>query len=179
MTNCIIGRNCINCMLEGYCLHLQSRTVSKKDMANPAFVYDALAFAYRLNSKPKEFTLGVHLNGKPAKWNKFIHKGYTGYEGRFIGSDGKEEFLNTDDLFEVADEMMFDASIKTLANARKTLRDWLKDWVCTEPEPHNSVSFKGNTAERLRIIFTVLRATYPQETKFWGLRAANDNEPQK
>ena len=166
-------------MLAGYCIHLNAKVVNKYEMANPAFVYDALEFAYSLNFKPKELTLGIHLNGKPAKWKKFIHKAYTGYMGRFIGSNGKEEFLDTDNLFEVADEK-FGASTKTLSNALKTQRVWLKDRFCTEPNPQKCMKFHGKTEEKLRIVFTLLRATYPQEeTKLWGLRAANDNEPQK
>lgn len=180
MTNCTIRKNCINCILAGYCIHLNAKVVNKYEMANPAFIYDALAFAYSLNSKPKEFTLGVELKiNKPSRWKKLIHKAYTEYKGRFIGSNGKEEFLNTD-LFEVTDEKSFDASPKELSNANKTLCEWLEKWLCSQPETGKKVSFHGNTGERLRIVFTVLRATYPHEAQFWGLRgkAANDNNPQ-
>ena len=165
-------------MLVGYCIHLNAKVVSKKDMANPAFIHDALKFGFHLNFQLAECTLGIHLDRKPAQWKKFNHKGYTGYRGRFIGTNGQEEFLNME-LFEVPDEK-FDASTEELSNAHNNLSEWFGYWFCTPRPEQKAYHFRGNTEEKLRIVFTVLRATYPHEAQFWGLRgkAANDNTPQ-
>lgn len=171
-------KSCINCMLAGYCIHLNAKVVNEHDMANWDFVRDALAFGYSLNFKPAEFTLGIQLDCKePTEWTKFIDKAYTEYRGRFIGRNGQEEFLNME-LFEVPDKK-FGASKEELSNAFDNLCEWNEYWFCTPHTEQKHFQFRGDTREKLRIAFTVLRATYPQEeTKFWGLRAANDNNPQ-
>ena len=176
MTNCTNKNNCIRCVLAGYCLHLKSKAVTRAEMENLAFINDALSFAYGLNFEPAEVTLGFKLDFKPAEWKLFIHEAYAEYRGRIIGADGNEEFLNTDELFEVSDEK-FDASVKELSNAYNAIRDWLKYYFCEPRIITEDTYFRGNTEERLRVVFSIIRARYPHESQFFGLsgKAANDN----
>lgn len=175
MTNCTKNGSCISCILAGYCLRMESRAVTKSEMKNIAFINDALRFAYKLNSRPAKETLGFELDFKPAEWKLFIHEAYTSYRGRILGESGYEQFLDTE-LLEVPD-VSFGESTKKLSKEFEKIRDFFDDYFCNPRVISKRSNLKGVTLERLRIVFSVLRARYP-ESYFWGLegKAANDNK---
>lgn len=178
MTYCNNNYLCLNCMLTGYCVYLNSNAVTDKEMQNLDFVNDGLAFGYGLNEEPNGSTLGIQLDRKPAEWKIFIHEAYTGYNGRILGKNGQEQLLATDEFLEVPDAS-FDLSSEKLSNHFENIRDFYGDYFCEPRVLTNRSNLKDITIERIRICLSILRARYPNEAQFWGLsgRAANDNNP--
>ncbi len=162
MTNCTTRRNCINCIMAGYCHHRKSKAVSNDELANPAFVADILEFCNRMKLKP-------------AEWRKRLYDLYADYNGLIIDRSGNEAPQNME-LFEVPDEA-FAGTQEELSRANDNIRDWFEYWLCTSHPEQKKYQFRGNTREKLCVVGSIIRATYPHEAQFWGLKgkAANDN----
>lgn len=158
-----------SCLIAGHCSGPHASVVTDAELQNIHFVHDLLSYAQNLKLKP-------------AEWRAYLTQQYASYDGRILGKDGEEEFLDMD-VFEVEDELLFAANdVKgaaqqvTIANA--AIREFFDYWLC-RPETPKRLPFSEQTRERLRVVATILRAQNPQEAQFWGLsgKAANDNDP--
>ena len=167
MTNCTNKKNCINCMLLGYCLHLKSKAVTMEELKNPYFFYDFLKFGH---------SLGL----EDAEWKPFLNESLLEYSGGIVDENGKVVFVDTE-IFEIDEDTLFTGSKKDVSRAFERVRDFFSYWFGQEHALREKVHFRGNTGEKLLVAASILRAYYPHEASFWGLRgkAANDNEPQK
>lgn len=97
--------------------------------------------------------------GIPASaWRDTLFDWYRDYPGRVMNRQGREEWLN----MEVFEEPF--------------IEDWFERNFVTRPANENAVRMRADTQERLLVAATILRAVHPGPARFWGLRAANDNE---
>lgn len=156
-----------SCLIAGHCPKLHASVVTDAELKNLHFVHDMLSFAQDLGLKPSE-------------WRAYLTQQYASYDGRILGNDGEEEFLDMD-LFEVDEDLLFAANnvkgaARQLTSANSSIREWFDYWLC-RPETQKRIPFSEQTRERLRVIATILRAQNPKEAQFWGLKgkAANDN----
>ena len=156
-----------SCLIAGHSPELHASVVTDVELKNAHFVYDMLSYAQNLKLKPSE-------------WRAYLTHEYASYQGRIVGINGEEEFLDMD-VFEVDEEVLFAANdvkgaARQLTSANSSIREWFDYWLC-RPETQKRIPFSEQTRERLRVVATILRAQNPQEAQFWGLKgkAANDN----
>lgn len=94
------------------------------------------------------------------QWLDFLSDTYRDYPGRIMDQTGREVFLD----MEVFEE--------------PNIRYWFRDW-CNTPCGNNVVPrIRSEARERIRVLATILRAANPKAALMWGVRAANDNEPE-
>lgn len=90
-------------------------------------------------------------------WHDFLCDLYRDYPGCIIDDNGQEIFLDMH-VFEVP-----------------SIRDWFRDFCC-KPVPANITPYvRGEARERVRVMGTILQASFPRRSLLWGLRVANDN----
>lgn len=87
------------------------------------------------------------------RWLEYLYDIYCGYDGAIIDSEQCEIFLNLE-VFEVP-----------------YIREWFRDWLCNS----GPVRLRQESKERVRVLATVLRASFPAEASVWGIVPANDN----
>lgn len=92
-------------------------------------------------------------------WPGFLTDAYRDYPGTIRNAQGRPVDLDTEVL---------DAP---------SIRYWFRD-TC-KPVVGNAVPrLRIEARERFRVVATILRARDPAGTRLWGVRAANDEEPQ-
>lgn len=152
---------CVDCLALGYCRDLKTAVVTDAELSNPEFIRDVRATAYRC---------GKSADG----WLEFASNLYRDLTGRIVVRRCercrshwdeqdcpccKEVWLDTEEL------------------EAPCFRDWCAEWCCT-PCPANVRPLVRREAwERVRVLATILKASFPDEARHWGLRAANDNRP--
>ena len=91
-------------------------------------------------------------------WHDFLIDLYRDYRGHIFDRDGRETQLNT-------------CVLET-----PNIREWFRDFCCKPCPPHITPYVRGEARERVRVMGTILRAYFPNQAAFWGMRAANDNQ---
>ena len=76
---------CPFCLSLGYCRRMSAPVVTDDELANPAFLRDGRAFAYRLGNSPDG-------------WRDFLIDAYRDYRGWIVDPAGEEVFLDTEVL---------------------------------------------------------------------------------
>lgn len=99
------------------------------------------------------------LNVSPTEWRDYLADLYCHYAGRIVDRNGVESFLAMEE-FEVP-----------------YVREWFRDWINVEPSASGTTRLRSESRERIRVLATILRATFPEKAFTWGMRAANDNKP--
>lgn len=56
--------------------------------------------------------------------------------------------------------------------------EWFRHFCNRPVQPGTLPQLHPKTRERVRILATILRAAFPEIARFWGVRGANDNEPE-
>jgi len=115
-------------------------------------------------SKP-EFLLDVRRTAfafgfNPSEWRDQLYDWYCAYAGCIVDSEGREVFLDLE-VLEVP-----------------LIRGWFRDWACTLPRDGAVPRVRIEARERIRVLATILRASFPELAYTWGLCAANDNAVQ-
>lgn len=106
----------------------------------------------------RAFALGLGVNDED--WREFVSDLYRDYRGWIARANGTEIFLDMDEF------------------ERPSIREWFRDFCCTPCPAHVTPRVKPEAWERVRVLATILSATYPHDARFWGLRGDNDNTPQ-
>ncbi len=109
-----------------------------------------------------EFVRGVRATAfdegvAPDAWLEHVSDLYRDYPGWIVGSKQTEAFLNMG-VFE-----------------RPHIREWFRDFCCTACPADARPRVRKEARERVRVLATILRATYPVRAQTWGLPVANDN----
>jgi len=92
------------------------------------------------------------------EWIDYLNDLYRDYHGVIVDADDNQIVLNMEQF------------------ERPHIREWFRDFCSPVPDdvtPRVRQEARG----RVKILITILRATFPKEATRWGLRAANDNEP--
>ena len=108
---------------------------------------------FRWDVRQKAHSLGY----TPVEWVEAIHDLYSQYPGWIMDADGNEVFLDMNEF------------------ERPHIREWCRDWICDLPVRPETQRLHPASAERIRILATILRAHFPVEATLWGKEVANDN----
>lgn len=147
---------CPVCQMAGQCKKRISRVVSDAELRDPQFVR-----AVRTAAHDQSIASRV--------WVDTLYDWLRDYAGCFVDTRGQLAELDMSHL-EYADGEEKDEA----PYAR-----WYQDF-CNTPCPPDVTPFVRKEAwERVRIIATLLRATYPVRASTWGKAPANDNRPPK
>jgi hypothetical protein len=105
----------------------------------------------------RTFAFGLCIRAD--RWREYLCDGYRDYAGRVMNREGREELVDME-IFE-----------------RPSIEEWFAHNFNGLPASENVIRLRAETRERLRAAASVLRALFPHEAQFWGLRgqAANDN----
>lgn len=95
------------------------------------------------------------------RWRCYLVDCYRDFSGWIAGEGGAEVFLDTSEL------------------ERPHIREWCRDWLCKPCSPDVTPRVRAEARERIRVVATILTATYPAKAQFWGMRGANDNRPEQ
>lgn len=159
---------CADCILTGYCQKQVAYEVTDKEMT-PQFVQDGRNLAVEI-TKEEGLTAGY--------WPHSLHNKYAAYPGRILNRrTGLEAKLDLEVLFRpkhVSPEQWedwYNLDSMVPENVELDYRTWYRDnlMVPCGPNPHT------HYVDRLRAVFTLLRAVYPERARHWGLRPQNDN----
>ena len=82
------------------------------------------------------------LNVSSYQWIDFLTDLYRDYRGCIVDEAGRTVYLNMD-VFEIPH-----------------IRDWFRDFCCTQCPPQITPYVRGEARERVRIVATVLRSLY-------------------
>ncbi len=93
------------------------------------------------------------------KWLTLTSNLYRDYLGSIVDGAWQEKFLDMN-VFEVA-----------------YIEDWFKVWCNTKCPTHVKPSVHPKARERVRVLATILRASFPETAQNWGYSGANDNFP--
>lgn len=104
----------------------------------------------------REFAHKLDINDE--EWREFLSNLYRDYRGRVADADGNEIFLDMEEF------------------ERPSIREWFRDFCCRLPVRHPHV--RPEARERVRVLATILKAYNPLAASYWGVRPANDNEPE-
>lgn len=142
---------CTRCRLLGFCQNIQTKLVTNAELENSEFIRDVRATA---------FDEGVN----DTEWHEHLSNLYRDYRGWIIdedanGGEENEVFVNTDEL------------------ELPSIREWFRDFCCTPCPVHVTPRVRPEARERVRVLATILRATYPVRASLWGVRPANNNRP--
>ena len=74
---------CTQCITQGFCIKLNAKLITDKELSNPDMIRDIRSYAYGLNIP---YTA----------WHEHIANLYRDYRGWIAGPDGKEVLLDTD-----------------------------------------------------------------------------------
>ena len=91
-------------------------------------------------------------------WHDHLVDLYRDLSGVILGSDGSEAYLDMD-VFE-----------------RENIHLWFREFCCRPCPEFVAPRVRAEARERVRILASVLRASYPIEARYWGC-VANDNLP--
>ena len=100
-----------------------------------------------------------HLDMASSSWREFLADLYCQYPGCIVDASGQEVFLDMD-VFE-----------------ERYIREWFRDWACTPPKESTNPRLRVEARERIRVLATILRASFPKQAMLWGVIPANDNDP--
>ena len=101
-------------------------------------------------------------NKTAEQWVEHVHDLYRDYTGLIFDGEGHEIILNME-VFEVP-----------------SIRECFRDFACTPCPPEIIPRVRVAARPRVRVLLTVMRASFPLEAENWGVReAANDNQAQK
>ena len=106
----------------------------------------------------RAFAFGLGINDED--WREFVSDLYRDYRGWIARANGTETFLDMGEF------------------ERPSIREWFRDFCCTPCPGHVTPHVRPEAWERVRVLATILTATYRHAAPFWGLRADNDNVPQ-
>lgn len=98
------------------------------------------------------------LNISPDHWLDYLIDLYRDYRGR-ITEKGHEVYLDTE---------AFDLD---------SIREWMRDYVCSPVPAGVRPRLREESRERIRVLATILATRFPFEASMWGIRAANENRP--
>ncbi len=157
-------RLCVECIGDGYCHRQSAPIVTDAELSNPEFIRDVRDFAFSLEVGPDS-------------WLAFLAEEYREYPGRIVDGSGAEVFVELDN-FEVSEEALFGVD-SDLEREKARTRSWFRDFCCTPCPPEVRPRVRIEARERARAVATILRARNPAATRMWGVRAANNNEPQE
>ena len=145
---------CMNCFVQGFCLSKRTQIVTNTEIRDPQFVRAVRATA-------RDQCVASRA------WVDSLYDWLRDYPGCFVDKRGQRTELEMVHL-EYADG----AEKEEAPHAR-----WYQDF-CNTPCPPDVTPFVRKEAwERVRIIATLLRATYPVRAATWGEVPANDNRP--
>jgi hypothetical protein len=99
------------------------------------------------------FSLGLTRDA----WHETLVDWLRDYRGVIVDANGKPADLDTS-VFET-----------------KSIRYWFRDTCCALPTPNGANYVQAEAQPRFIVMATILRATFPNESLMWGVRAANDN----
>lgn len=140
---------CVSCRLHGYCYRICTQLVTDDELENAQFIRDVRATA-----------LAESIDA--AEWHEHVANLYRDYRGWVENSEAKsgtqqEVFLDMQ-VFEVA-----------------SIREWFRDFCCTPCPDDVMPRVRCEARERVRVLATILRASYPLRASLWGSQTANDN----
>ena len=142
---------CTSCLALGYCRDLKVVQVTDTQLADPELIRDVRATAYGC---------GKSADG----WLEYANNLYRDFRGRIVTrgcASCEEVWLDMEEL------------------EAPCFRDWCAEWCC-QPCPANVQPHVRKEAwERVRVLATILKASFPEQARYWGLRAANDNHPSR
>ena len=101
------------------------------------------------------FTASLDIS--PDDWPDFICDLYRDFRGLVVDQEGHTIGLNTDLL--------------------DTYREWYRDWANKPVVPGIMPRLRKEAKARIRVIATILRAAFPEQTSSWGDEPSNDNSP--
>lgn len=109
---------------------------------------------YIRDLKAFAYTLGI----KGGDWQDFLSDLYRDYPGWITKPNGTEALLDMGEF------------------ERPFIREWFRDFCCTPCPDHVTPRVQTKALERVRILATILTASFPHAALFWGIRADNDND---
>ncbi len=99
-------------------------------------------------------------NQRAEHWIEYVNDLYRDYPGCIVDGEGHRVSLNME-VFE-----------------REHIRSWFDDFANTPCPPSVKPRVRGIARPRVRVLLTIMRASFPEEAKHWGVREpANDNIP--
>jgi len=107
----------------------------------------------------RNFAFGLPLSCYD--WLDGLNDLYRDYPGRIIGPDGGEVLLDMEQF------------------ERPNICYWFREFCCTPCPPDITPRVRKEARNRVRVLATILRACFPADAQFWGLRADNDNQPRR
>lgn len=137
------------CLIHGFCRNTRTPLVTDDELDDSEFIRDLRATT---------FDEGV----SDSEWHEHVTALYRDMRGwvENTESDGdKEVFLDMEE-FEIP-----------------SIREWFRDFCCTPCPPEVTPRVRPEARERVRVLATILRATYPVRASLWGVRAANLPHP--
>ncbi|MEZ5691654.1 MAG: hypothetical protein R3D71_08325 [Rickettsiales bacterium] len=149
----------------GYDYRITSHLVTDEELKNPEFIRDVRDFCYQQNIEA-------------ADWIHYICNEYVAYKGSIIDENGKEVLLNTS-VFDIDENTLFNGTDEEVIAANLTIYNWIREFCRTPCSASVKPRVRAEAKERVRVLATILRASFPAEAFFWGPRgkAANDNNP--
>ena len=103
----------------------------------------------------------LDLNIESANWHEALCDMYRDYPGRIVNASGEEVFLDME-VFETPN-----------------IRTWFRDFCCRPCPDSTSPRIRQESQERVRVLATILRASFPVKAATWDMKTANDNRPPK
>jgi len=152
---------CPSCTALGYCRDLKVPMVTDAELSKPEFIRDVRATAYRC---------GKSADG----WLEFANNLYRDFNGRITARQcGRCRSFRDEQHCASCQEVWLDMDALEFPG----IRDWFAGWCCS-PYPANVTPVvRIEARERVRVLATILKASFPEEARNWGLRAANENRP--
>lgn len=140
---------CVPCRLLGYCQRIKTPHVTDDELANPEFVRDLRATAYDEGVSDSE-------------WHDHVTDLYRDMRGWVVDEESAHE-----------NEVLLDMRNFDIPS----IREWFRDWCCEPCPPEVTPRVRPEAKERVRVLATILRGTYPVRASLWGVRPANNNRP--
>jgi len=133
---------------------------SDAELDSPLIVRDVRATAYAV-ARVYNLTPSCYLN--------FLADQCRDFKGIFIDQFGCETYPNIERVFEASEKALFSSGSdaeRHIASVRK----WFEEWCCSPPSPFYKrlPHVKREARERVRVVATILRASFPEIAHIWG-----------
>ncbi|MEM9054521.1 MAG: hypothetical protein AAGB16_04270 [Pseudomonadota bacterium] len=97
------------------------------------------------------------LGIQPEAWPDYLMDIYRDFEGCITDRERHLIGLNTEHL--------------------EVYPEWYRDWVNTAVPPGIVPRLRKESRARIRVLVTLLKIRFPEESAGWGVHPANDNDP--
>lgn len=139
---------------------------SNAELDSPLIVRDVRTTAYAA-ARAYNLTPSCYLN--------FLADQCRDFKGIFVDQFGFETYPNIERVFEASEKALFSSG----GDAEKhieSVRKWFKEWCCSPPSPSykRQPHVKCEARERVRVVATILRASFPEIARSWGARPYGD-----